>query len=395
MNSNFCILPFTHLSTRVDGNVAPCCRSLDTVGSIKQNTIQEIWNNEKMQALRTAFIHNDKPVGCVACWKLEEQGSISMRQSMLDVRKHMMPESIQPVMPFDIPVLELKLSNLCNFRCRTCKPDLSTTWLKDWDAVKDEYDAIGMKYNTGRQQNYEDSFLEDIERLGPSFEIIEFAGGEPLMDPMHYRVLEALQPFAHNIQVKYSTNLSKLTYGRYNALQAWKNFKSIDLSVSVDGYPDLNHYIRTESDNTILEENIKIIRKELGDKVTGRAALCYNAWNVMGLPESYDYFTNVLDMPVHGNIAWAPNFISPQVLPLELKKQATEKYKKYLETVPTMKTEENYKKRIKRFINMNMNYLNAEDHSKHFERFISFSKKLDVTRDTDLVTVIPEFADYV
>ena len=214
MATNFCILPFTHLSTRVDGNVAPCCRSLDTVGNIQENTLQEIWNNDNMQKLRKQFMNDERPEGCWPCWKLEEQGSKSMRQSMWDVRKNMMPDYLDAVMPFKIPVLELKLSNLCNFRCRTCKPDLSTTWLKDWDRVKDEYDAIEMKYSTGRQENYDnEDFLEDIVKLGPSLEVIEFAGGEPLMDPMHYRVLDALQPFASKIQVKYSTNLSKLTYG--------------------------------------------------------------------------------------------------------------------------------------------------------------------------------------
>lgn len=396
MTTNFCILPFTHLSTRVDGNVAPCCRSLDTVGNIQENTLQEIWNNDSMQKLRKQFMNNERPEGCWPCWKLEEQGSKSMRQSMWDVRKHMMPDYLDSVMPFKIPVLELKLSNLCNFRCRTCKPDLSTTWMKDWDKIKDEYDAIEMKYTTGRQENYnKEEFLEDIVRLGPSLEVIEFAGGEPLMDPMHYRVLEALQPFASKIQVKYSTNLSKLTYGRYNALEAWSKFKGVDISLSVDGYPELNEYIRTESNAKVLEENIKLVKKELGDKLVGRACLCYNAWNVMGLTESYDYFTFELGMPVHGNIAWAPAFISPQVLPQELKAKATEKYDAYIEKSKNYNVDERFIPRIERFINMNKNYLNAEDNSKYFEQFLRYSKKLDESRNTSIEKIIPEFAQYV
>ena len=54
-------------------------------------------------------------------------------------------------------------------------------------------------------------------------EIVEFAGGEPLMDPMHYKVLEALRPYGEHITVKYSTNLSKLKYGKFDALEAWKD----------------------------------------------------------------------------------------------------------------------------------------------------------------------------
>ena len=148
MQSNFCLLPFTHLSTRVDGNVAPCCRSLDTVGNVKDNTLEEIWNGPNMQELREQFINNERPEGCRLCWDIEDRGNLSMRQTRNKTVES--PKTINKVMPFSIPILELKLSNLCNFRCRTCKPDLSTTWLKDWNTVKDEYDKIGMKYSTGR-----------------------------------------------------------------------------------------------------------------------------------------------------------------------------------------------------------------------------------------------------
>lgn len=386
MPSNFCILPFTHLSTRVDGNVAPCCRSLDTLGNVNESSLEEIWNGENMQKLRKQFLDNERPEGCKLCWDIEDRGNPSMRQTR--GKTVQTPSTVDVTMPFEIPILELKLSNLCNFRCRTCKPDLSTTWLKDWDAVKDEYDAIGMKYSTGRQENYDtDDLLEEIVKLGPSFRIIEFAGGEPLMDPMHYRVLDALQPFAHNIQVKYSTNLSKLTYGRYNALEAWTKFKGVDISLSVDGHPALNEYIRTESNNKVLEENVALVKKELNGKLDGRAALCYSAWNAIGLPESYDYFLNTLQMPVHGNIAWSPSFISAQVLPLELKSIITEKYTKYLEKEKD--------KRVHRFINTNMQFLNAKDESHLFEQFVRFSTKLDATRNTKLYDVIPELEKYV
>jgi len=398
MNCNFCPLPFVHLSTRVDGNVAPCCRSLDTVGNIKENSLEEIWNNEKMQKLRQQFINGERPPGCYPCWELEDQGGSSMRQNMLrpgSKRVGKLPANLAPVLDFDIPILELKLSNLCNFRCRTCKPDLSTTWLKDWDAVKEEYELIGMKYSTGRQENYKDDFLEDVVKLGPSLRIIEFAGGEPLMDPMHYKVLEALHPYAENITVKYSTNLSKLSYGKYNALDSWTKFKKVDISLSCDGYPELNEYIRTESNNAELEENLKQVRKELGEKFDGRVALCYSAWNAVGLTQSYEYFTNTLDMVVHGNIAWAPKFINPQVLPLELKESITQKYKQFLNYADSLNIEKFRKKQINRFLTTNMNYLNAVDKSNDFKQFIRYTQKLDVTRNTDIFKVIPELEKYV
>ncbi len=393
MTDTFCVLPFTHLSTRPDGAITPCCRSRDTLGNIKDMTFEEAWNSERQQQLRKDLLSGVRNKHCFQCWDMEDQGSVSMRQSMNKTREYMIPDSCTAEMPFVVPVLELKMSNLCNFRCRTCKPDLSTTWLKDWNAVKHEYESLDLQNDTKRQTNFDnDQFVEDIVKLAPTIEIVEFAGGEPLMDPLHYKVLHALEPFASNITVKYSTNLSKVKFGKFDTIASWAKFRKVDLSLSIDGHPELNNYIRTESDTDVLAENLKLVRAELGDKYDGRAALCYSAWNVFGLPESYEYFERVLDTPVHGNIAWDPIFINPQVLPQELKQKATLKYKKYLNTIEP-KGERN--KRIHRFINQNLNFLNAKDESQHFEQFIRFTKTLDRTRSTNMIEVIPEFADYV
>ena len=392
MTDTFCVLPFTHLSTRPDGAITPCCRSRDTLGNIRDMTFEEAWNSERQQRLRKDLLSGVRNKHCFQCWDMEDQGSVSMRQSMNKTREYMIPKSCTAEMPFVVPVLELKMSNLCNFRCRTCKPDLSTTWLKDWAEVKHEYESLDLHNDTKRQTNFDnDQFVEDIVKLAPTIEIVEFAGGEPLMDPLHYKVLHALEPFASNITVKYSTNLSKVKFGKFDTIASWAKFRKVDLSLSIDGHPELNNYIRTESDTDVLAENLKLVRAELGNKYDGRAALCYSAWNVFGLPESYEYFERVLDTPVHGNIAWDPIFINPQVLPKELKQQATEKYKKYLNTIEP-RGERN--KRIHRFINQNMNFLNAKDESKHFEQFIRFTKTLDRTRSTDMIKVIPEFANY-
>ena len=393
MSDTFCILPFTHLSTRPNGDITPCCRSRETLGNIKEMTLEEAWNGEKQQELRRQLLNGEQAPLCYQCWDMEKQGSMSLRQSMNKVRDYMIPAKLDKFMPFKVPVLELKLSNLCNFRCRTCKPDLSTTWMKDWNLVKSEYESHGIVNTTARETNFDnDQFIEDIVRLAPTIEIVEFAGGEPLMDPLHYKILDALKPFGSKISVKYSTNLSKVKFGKFDTIDTWSYFKGVDLSLSIDGHPKLNNYIRTESDTDILAKNLKEVRTALGKKYSGRACLCYSAWNVFGLPESYDYFQNVLDTDVHGNIAWDPIFINPQVLPATLKEKANKKYKEYLNKIPDTNRRNG---RIHRFVKTNMNFLNAKDQSQHFEQFLRYSNKLDQSRNTNLFDIVPEFKDYV
>ena len=172
MSDTFCVLPFTHLSTRPDGSITPCCRSRDTLGNIRDMTFEEAWNSERQQNLRKDMLEGRRNKHCFQCWDMEDQGSVSMRQSMNKTREYMIPKNCNSVMPFTVPVLELKMSNLCNFRCRTCKPDLSTTWLKDWADVKHEYENLGLKNDTKRQTNFDNKqFVQDIVKLAPTIEI--------------------------------------------------------------------------------------------------------------------------------------------------------------------------------------------------------------------------------
>ena len=97
MSDTFCVLPFTHLSTRPDGAITPCCRSRDTLGNIKDMTFEEAWNSERQQKLRTQLLNGERPKYCFQCFDMEDQGSISMRQSMNKTRKHMIPENCSAV----------------------------------------------------------------------------------------------------------------------------------------------------------------------------------------------------------------------------------------------------------------------------------------------------------
>ena len=55
----FCLWPWQHLFIDILGQVKPHCLCLDKVGNISDSTIDEIWNNSKMQIYRQAVINRD------------------------------------------------------------------------------------------------------------------------------------------------------------------------------------------------------------------------------------------------------------------------------------------------------------------------------------------------
>ena len=82
-----------------------------------------------------------------------------------------------------------------------------------------------------------DNWWTSFEKLLPFFRRVEFAGGEPLMDPYHYKILDKLAEYGDNIELKYATNGTTLGIkGGRTIHDYWPKFKSIAVNVSIDGY---------------------------------------------------------------------------------------------------------------------------------------------------------------
>ena len=218
--------PFTGLATREDGAVKACCRS-HSVGNIQCQSLEEIWNNKTMKRIRKQVLNGERPAECAPCFNLEDQGVESLRQRHIngvipEARINLYPNALEALrddftMPFEIPTMEIKLNNLCNLKCRMCNPTDSTSW-NDWQQVESFYEKENnFVVNSIKDLNlikkpYLDKFDDNpnwwtsFEKLLPYFRRVEFAGGEPLMDPQHYRILDMLKPYGKDIEIKYATN---------------------------------------------------------------------------------------------------------------------------------------------------------------------------------------------
>jgi len=79
----FCMLPWTHLHAYPDGNAYPCClaKHEHPIGSMKENTIQELWNSDDMKTIRTNMLSNKPSKQCTKCYDQEKSGFFSLRLS--------------------------------------------------------------------------------------------------------------------------------------------------------------------------------------------------------------------------------------------------------------------------------------------------------------------------
>jgi radical SAM protein with 4Fe4S-binding SPASM domain len=328
----FCIMPWVHFHVTQNGTVTPCCQAPwqeeFAFGNINQDSIHQIWHNEKFNSFRKNMQKNQPSLLCSQCYKKEEKGAVSMRQITNKKYAHYF-ESVKTV-PNQSVYFDLRFSNICNLKCRTCGPWSSSSWFND--AVE-----LGLISKTKEPLTYAikntDIFFNELNSLLVNAEDFYFAGGEPLMMTEHYKILEELiHQKRTDILLTYNTNFSILRFKQYDILALWKNFKKLSLSVSLDASGKRGELLRKNLKWEDVIANRKALLNELPNiEFTVTPKVCvYNLihlpdfhkeWVNDGLISAEDFIPSLLINPQELNISNLPFFY---------KKMAFEKYEEHL-----------------------------------------------------------------
>lgn len=417
-SKTFCMHPFTGLATREDGAIQVCCRS-HPISNIKDETLEQAWNNGNMQRIRRQVLTGERPRECEPCFGLEDQGVESLRQRHIkgvipEARINLYPDALSKMqhdytMPFEIPTMELKLNNLCNLKCRMCHPGDSTSW-NDWKEIKQFYQGSGqIVYDLVEEHKLEKKPLLDkfednanwwtsLEMNLPNFRRVEFAGGEPLMDPQHYRILDMLAPYGDQIEIKYATNGTTLGIkGGRTVHDYWPKFRSVAVNVSIDGYQESYEYIRG---NAKWDEVINNIRKmqEIPNVSRIVGAVAVQVSNVLILDKMIQYFLDDLGIVFYTNMVKYPNVLSIQTLPEPLKELAFQRLESIKRKLPNFILCQEHPMLLNLTIGQIkgvQNFLYAKNENHLWADCVEFNRRLDQTRHQSFIDVTPEFKPYV
>lgn len=368
----YCLMPWLHLHIGNNGTAKACCVANIPFGNINNQSLEEIWNGKEINQLREKFLQNQSDKRCANCINREAGGAISYRQEVHEKFKgfDITKENQLPVY-FDI-----RFSNVCNFRCRTCWHGASSKWFND---------AKKLGRNVGEKailQNIID-FNDFIKKSGNALlkaEEFYFAGGEPLVTEEHYLLLQWLiDNKATNCRLRYNTNFSKLHFRDYDLLDLWSNFEEVEILASIDGVGDLGEYIRTEMKWTDILKNREKIRSS--PHIQFKIAPTVSVFNVAHLPILYQESIrlNLIEPDgIYLNILERPQYFNIQILPKTEKEQIELAYQKFFE-------ENQLPKNIVNSFTEVLSYLNVElepnKQEKYWKQFHTESKRLDELRD--------------
>ena len=413
----FCIMPFSHITTKTTGEIKLCCRS-HPLYNVNEKSLLEVWNSEKIKRIRKQMLSGERPPECEICYSLEDKNITSMRQRQNKMKFNretyigIMDELNDDYsMPNKIRSIELKLNNLCNLKCRMCHPVDSTKWAEDWSLVAELQRHNEWTYKNVKKYNLTEhpylcewenhpTFFDELNEIIETVDTIWFAGGEPLIDPMHYKFLNMIKDKGKTITLQYATNLTKLSCKDESIIDLWKSFKKILVAVSFDGVADVYEYIRTNANFNEVVDNIKTIQNKIEKESMNIILLggcTFQAYNIFNLPDMFNFLIDN-NIWIHTHRVSFPRFLSCQVLPKELKEVASKNIQSFLDNFIKRKKEletDVYKNTISHTTDV-LNFLNAYDLSREWPNFLEYSRILDkATYSKPLEEVIPEIGRYL
>lgn len=396
--NTLCTIPWMHLAFEPSGKVVPCCLTSHHdvfAGDLNKQSIEEIWNSDTMKELRLQFLAGEEPKICSTCFDREkvtgESGRYYHNKEFKDIIP-IIPEITEPdgtVVDMKLKYWDFRFSNLCNYKCRSCGPRYSSAWVPDYKKLGwAEQDKVWNIESVNDTPNFD--FLKDQVK---HVQKVYFAGGEPLLMPEHWQILDLLvENKRFDVKISYNTNASTWTYGKKNALDYWKKWDNWKIEVwpSLDEIGERAELIRAGTVWPKVEENLKELVKL--DNVTVRPGMTIGAWNVRRLPiminhlidlgvvsAKHDYknfFINILENPTHYHVHILPDDYRAETI-AELKAFVQEHNKKYNTTIDHVFTHI-------------IHELEKPFDLQAAKKFLWNTEKVDGIRDEDLFKVIPE-----
>ena len=390
-SKTFCIYPWIHLHAYPTGEAYPCCHAemgVGQVGNCRTNTLKEIWNDTPMQKLRTDMLSETPNAACARCYEQEESGFFSGRRSANKHHGHHIKKL--ETNPFEMTYWDIRFSNLCNLKCRSCGHIFSSHWYQD------QAKLAGPEWKERNTVlNYAGRTETDMwAQLEPHLDYVEqiyFAGGEPLLMEEHYNILEELVKRGRfDVRLIYNTNFTHTDLKGRSVFEYWRQFKSVAVGASLDGSGRYGEYIRKGTDwGQVYANRVEMIAvcpnvdfyisPTLSIMNAWRLPDFHREWVSAGLIKPQDLNVNILQDPAHYRIDIATS---------DYKARIQEKYEQHLKWLrdqdPLQRATTGFESAI--------TFMNKTDNTKLIDTFWAKTSELDYIRCENIVDVIPELA---
>lgn len=195
---SLCHAPSVNLNFDQLGFATACCYNRKYVlGTYPAKSIQQIWEGARTVAMRELLKEGDLSKGCDLCeHQLQARNFAGLRARAFDGADRMAGAKPSPVpMP---RIMEFEISNVCNLECIMCNGFFSSSIRRNREKLEPMKNV------------YDDAFVEQLRPFLPYLMVARFLGGEPFLNPVYYKIWEAIIEINPGIDSVITTNATIL-----------------------------------------------------------------------------------------------------------------------------------------------------------------------------------------
>jgi hypothetical protein len=278
-------------------------------------------NSDSFTEIRRKMMNNEKPIECIGCYKIEDNGFKSKRNE--ENAKYLNKIQINEKLPnIQLRFIELRLGNVCNIKCLTCNPMSSSKWMEDVKRFPDSFNNDHYNYEDYKSDWFKNKqWYDELLKHSGELEEIYINGGEPTLIKEHFYFLEKLITLdrSKNIKLVYNINCTNLPD---NFLELLREFKEVKLQLSIDDIGDRNNYIRYPSRwETVYDNFLKLKKEKLQITITQTISVL----NVCNVGNFKEFFS---EEQIEYNFVYSPNYLHVSCLHPKLKDFASSQFNK-------------------------------------------------------------------
>jgi len=398
MHNKLCVLPWVHMHPFPDGNVSLCCFADHyPVGNVANQTIADIANSPTMSEIRKQMLTGEHGSevkdACKECWAKEDVGVTSGRMWFNDfygddrieeIIKNTNPDGTLTT-KFKLLNMSTRVSNLCNYSCRSCSHERSSVIAQERGHVKFVKSIMDVQPN----------YMNDILPYMADVETAVFLGGESILIEEHDAMLEEMIKHGRQDKVKimYYCNMSKLQHKGRSLIEYSKIFKDFTVIPSIDAMGKRLELLRNGSEwDTVLANLIKLRDNNVQTKIW----VTVGNMNAHHMPDLFQYLIEnnfISGSNFEFSILNEPTWMNPRLMPESLKQEITVRYQNFINHINISDYDINKKLIEERFTKF-IDFINSGESKDTIDNFLRKHKELDEKRNQSLFEVYPELLPF-
>lgn len=397
------------------------------IEELKENPLS-LLNSKHKKEQRELMLKGKRPDECDYCWKIEDLNKDYFSDRHYKTADYWAWDRFEEIAnsnPNDDiypSYLEISFSNVCNFKCAYCSPEISSKWLEEikqygpypTSTKQGSFEWLKQmgRYPFAHSDNnpYVDTFWEIFPEVIKHLKVFRITGGEPLLSKDFWRVIEQLIEYDRPIEIAINTNMcveKQFIEKLVEKIKELKKTHSVKIYTSLESIGVQAEYVRYGLDFNQWCENVDYVLSNTDKDVSVNIMTTIN---ILSLPTFAQFIDLIMDfrkkfnddfsynrIPFSINYLRWPQFLIMTMLPNELKdkysREILEKSEQWLKYFSKEKFARLYLEeydQIKRMID----FLNSK--TDNFQKdFVVFIREYDKRKGYIFEEVFPEYKNMI